>query len=62
MAENEKRKPGRPVELELPELPIPATPEALAQSILGAPPKARRDWRYLRDHKRRLRELRKRQP
>ena len=33
MAENEKRKPGPPAELELPDLPIPTTPEALARSI-----------------------------
>ena len=63
MAENEKRRPGRPVVLELPELPIEgATPETLARAIMAGPPKPKRGWRYLRYHKRRLRALRKRQP
>ena len=62
MSENEKRKPGRPAELELPDLPIPATPEALARAIMAGPPKPKRGWRYLRYHKRRLRELRTRRP
>ena len=48
MAENEKRKPGRPAELELPEMPIPATPQELTRAIMQAPPK--RDWRYLKEH------------
>ena len=29
--------------------PIPDTPENVARAILGSPPKADSDWRYLRD-------------
>ncbi len=33
---------------DLPE-PIPDTPENVARAILGTPPKAKSEWRYLRD-------------
>ena len=32
----------------MPELPIPATPDELAQAIMQAPPKKR--WRYMDKH------------
>ena len=46
-----KRGRGRPPELPQPKLPIPATPEELAQAIMQTPPKKR--WRYNDEQQRR---------
>ena len=41
------RKRGRPVE-KTPPKPIPDTPENIARAVLTTPPKAKKDWRYLK--------------
>ena len=40
-----RKKPGRPPELEMPDL-IPDTPENIARACMKRPPK--REWDYLR--------------
>ena len=45
MDEKQKRPPGRPTELVMPE-PIPDTPENVARACMQGPPK--QDWDYLK--------------
>ena len=46
----EKRKRGRPVEREWPEL-IPDELENVMLALLETPPKAEAEWKYLKDRK-----------
>lgn len=46
-----KRKRGRPVKYPLPEL-IPDTAENIMRPILNTPPKARNEWRYMKEPRR----------
>lgn len=48
--QTEKRRPGRPREMEMPP-PIPDSPENILRTVLAGPPKKR--WWYLEEHEQR---------
>ncbi len=48
-AKKQKRTRGRPVKYPMPPEKADASPEEIAEIVLQMPPKAKSDWRYLKE-------------